>query len=339
MARVLSAYNSEQEVLEQGSWELEDGALSDPGIIDLTARSDKSHRKGRRDPKTVYALVLHQMACCFSPRRPLERFLTIGSHFAITNDGRILQLHPISALVWASNGFNARSVAVEFAGNFPNTRGTWWKGDEYGRNRPTQAQVNGGRYLIRCLIRAMGLTHVLAHRQSSGTRENDPGPDIWYNVGQWAVDALGLRDGGPGFKIGTGNAIPSEWRTWGRPPVAPEMTAALETESSDTEIAHDVWQRADDARSPEYLRWVQRTLNEVMGLRLTLNGLDGPATRSAVRDFQARYGLPVSGIVETDTEDALKAARRRYRSLREQSRQALWRPQSRRGDDRMMAWS
>jgi hypothetical protein len=315
MARVISGYDPEQGVLEHGTYELEDGVVPDPGIIDLTARSDKSHRKGKRDPKTVYALVLHQMACCFSPRKPLERFLSIGSHFAITNDGRILQLHPISALIWASNGFNARSVAVEFAGNFPNIRGTWWKGDEYGRNRPTQAQVNGGRYLVRCLIRTMGLTHILAHRQSSGTRENDPGPDIWYHVGQWAVDTLGLRDGGPGFKIGTGNLIPNEWRTWSRAPVVSEIGTALETESADTEIAHDVWQREDDARRPEYLRWVQRTLNEVMALRLPLNGVDGPATRSAVRGFQAQYGLPVSGIVGTDTEDALKAARRRYRLL------------------------
>ncbi|MFN7999717.1 MAG: hypothetical protein U0X75_01730 [Acidobacteriota bacterium] len=60
------------------------------------------------------------------------------------------------------------------------------------------------------------MTHVLAHRQSSGQRENDPGPDIWYHVGQWAIDNLGLKDGGPGFKVGTGNPIPDLWRKWGQ---------------------------------------------------------------------------------------------------------------------------
>ena len=91
----------------------------------------------------------------------------------------------------------------------------------------------------------MGLTHVLAHRQSSGTRENDPGPDIWFDVGQWAVNTLGLKDGGPGFKIDTGNPIPDEWRTWGsrRPAVTPEVEFALEGEMPETEIAHDVWDR------------------------------------------------------------------------------------------------
>ena len=214
-------------------------------IIDLTATADKSKRKGTRDPKTVYALVLHQMACCFAPQDPLKRFLTVGAHFAIANDGRILQLHPVSTLLWASNGFNNRSVAVEFAGNFPNTRGRWWQGSKYGMNRPTPAQVTAGRQLIRYLMQTMGLTHVLAHRQSSGTRENDPGPDIWFDVGQWAVNTLGLKDGGPGFKIDTGNAIPEEWRTWGprRPAVTPEVTFEQETSMPETEIVHDEWDR------------------------------------------------------------------------------------------------
>ena len=313
----------EMDVLEQGAYELEDEVIAapspDPRIIDLTAKSDRRHRKGRRDPKTAYALVLHQMACCFSPQDPLQRFLTIGSHFAIAKDGRILQLHPISALVWASNHFNERSVAVEFAGNFPNVTGKWWKGKEYGSNRPTPAQIDAGRYLVRYLMRVNGLTHILAHRQSSGTRENDPGPDIWYNVGQWAVDTLGLKDGGPGFKVGTGNPIPTEWRTWRKPPVAAEVqSAGLETESPETELAHDVWQREDEAESPEYVRWVQRSLNEVMELRLPLDGVGGPATRAAVRTFQARHRLPATGFVGTDTEDALKAARsaRGFRSRR-----------------------
>jgi N-acetyl-anhydromuramyl-L-alanine amidase AmpD len=284
------------------------GGATGSRIIDLTAQADKNMRKGKRDPKTVYALVLHQMACCFKPRDPLRRFLSLGAHFAILPDGRILQLHPVSALIWASDGFNKRSVAVEFAGNFPSVAGKWWKGDTYGKNHPTQAQYEAGRYLIRHLMRTIGLTHVVAHRQSSGTRENDPGPDIWSQVGQWAVDTLGLKDGGAGFKIGTGNPIPDAWRTWGRRAVAPVMRPELEAELSETELAHDMWQGEYHAHGSEFVRWVQRMLNEVSGLRLPVDGVDGPATRSAIRNFQRRHGLPVSGIVEAETEFALKAA-------------------------------
>jgi peptidoglycan hydrolase-like protein with peptidoglycan-binding domain len=59
----------------------------------------------------------------------------------------------------------------------------------------------------------------------------------------------------------------------------------------------------------EYIRWVQNTLNDVLGLRLPVNGIIGRETRSAVRSFQERHGLPVTGIVGPDIESALIAAR------------------------------
>ncbi|MCI0537237.1 MAG: peptidoglycan-binding protein [Verrucomicrobiales bacterium] len=59
----------------------------------------------------------------------------------------------------------------------------------------------------------------------------------------------------------------------------------------------------------EYLRWVQSALNTVLGLRLPVHGIADPATRSAIRNFQQREGLPVDGVVGPDTERALLAAR------------------------------
>lgn len=192
------------------------GHITSPRIEDRTHLSPEDKRKGQRKPGSVYALVLHQMA--FSRGNDPRKYDRVTAHFTILPDGKITQLHPVSSLLWASNGFNKGSVAVEFAGNFPNTRGRCWQAARYGCHRLTPAQIEAGRYLIRYLMRTMGLTHVLAHRQSSGTRENDPGPDIWYHVGQWAIDTLGLKDGGPGFKVGSGKPIPTDWRTWGRRP-------------------------------------------------------------------------------------------------------------------------
>jgi len=221
----------------------------DARIIDLTAKANKSLRKKMRDPKTVDTLVLHQMACCFKVKDPLTRFLkNMAPHFAILADGRILQLHPTQALTWASNGFNTNSVAVEFAGNFPSTKGKWWLDRKYlqtltkaqaeayikaNQNRVTPEQIEAGRYLIKHLIRTMGLKKVVSHRQSSNTRENDPGPDIWYHVGQWAIENLGVSDGGSGYKVGTGAAIPDIWRNWGRKATQqPELLAEfMETET------------------------------------------------------------------------------------------------------------
>ena len=185
-----------------------------PRIQDRTAFSPRDKRKGVRDMKKVYALVLHQMA--FSRGSNNTKYDSVTSHFAILPDGQILQLHPLNALLWASNGFNSGSVAVEFAGNFPNTKGKCWSAAKFGCHKVTPQQIESGRYLVDHLIRVMGLTHILAHRQSSGTRENDPGPDIWYHVGQWAIENRGLKDGGPRFKVGSGNPIPELWRNWGR---------------------------------------------------------------------------------------------------------------------------
>ena len=58
----------------------------------------------------------------------------------------------------------------------------------------------------------------------------------------------------------------------------------------------------------EYVRWVQNTLNQVMSLRLPVDGIMGPETRSAIRSFQQKQRLPVDGIVGPETERALTEA-------------------------------
>lgn len=203
-------------------------------IEDRTHLTPKAKRvKGKdRAPGKVYALVLHQMA--FSRGNSPTKYDNVTAHFAILPDGKIIQLHPISAYLNASNGFNPGSVAVEFAGNFPNTKGKCWEAKKFGCHKVTQEQIEAGRKLVKHLIKEIGLTHILAHRQSSGTRENDPGPDIWYHVGQWAVDNLGLKDGGPGFWIKNriaggkdGKPIPDEWRNWGRLSTVHELGAPM----------------------------------------------------------------------------------------------------------------
>ena len=60
--------------------------------------------------------------------------------------------------------------------------------------------------------------------------------------------------------------------------------------------------------SPDYIRWVQQSLNQLMGLQLAVDGKDGPKTRSAVRSFQQKRGLTVDGIVGAVTEAAMRAA-------------------------------
>lgn len=195
-----------------------------------------------RDPRKVYAFVLHQMA--FKRWNPKtkgysnpESYLATGAHFCIMFDGRIIQLHAFTRMIWHGNCVSPGSVAVEFEGNFPNIKGGWWidkKSKVPNKDKPTQAQFESGKFLTSYLKAVLGTTHILAHRQSSDSRENDPGPDIWYNVGQWAIDKLGLTDGGPTFKCGSGKPILPVWRTWGTN-TSQTVTKEFEEERHDDE--------------------------------------------------------------------------------------------------------
>lgn len=195
-------------------------------IEDRTAFATKSHRKGKRDTAKINALVLHQTA--FSRGNDTTKYDNIPVHFVIPPDGKIVQLHPIAEYLWSSNGLNPRSVAVEFVGNFRSVRGFFYKPQQFGCHALTPDQIRAGRDLIKHLAAQINLKHVLTHSQASKDRTNDPGPEIWYYVGQWAVDNLGLGDGGPKFFVGTGQPIPDEWRKWGQIAASHPIPAATQ---------------------------------------------------------------------------------------------------------------
>ena len=60
----------------------------------------------------------------------------------------------------------------------------------------------------------------------------------------------------------------------------------------------------------EYVRWAQSALNDALGLQLPVHGVMDAATRSAIRSFQQRQGLPADGVIGPDSERALIVARR-----------------------------
>jgi peptidoglycan hydrolase-like protein with peptidoglycan-binding domain len=54
-----------------------------------------------------------------------------------------------------------------------------------------------------------------------------------------------------------------------------------------------------------YIKWVQESLNKILGLNLLVDGDAGSKTRSAIRSFQAKNGLKQVGYVGPKTEVAL----------------------------------
>jgi peptidoglycan hydrolase-like protein with peptidoglycan-binding domain len=85
---------------------------------------------------------------------------------------------------------------------------------------------------------------------------------------------------------------------------APDDTPASQLETG----------QGDNERN--YVRRVQSRLNQLLGLRLPLDGEMGAQTRAAIRSLQRKYGLPVDGIIRRQTERILTAAGPSLRPIR-----------------------
>ena len=86
------------------------------------------------------------------------------------------------------------------------------------------------------------------------------------------------------------------------------MSVGLNFEAEPFAFESYAWEGEVSRTSPAYIRWVQQSLNKILGLRLAEDGLMGTQTRSAVRSLQQRGGLQVDGSVGPQTEKALVTA-------------------------------
>lgn len=183
----------------------------------LNERAEPHTRQRATKP---WALVLHQMA--FSRGNNPAKYDGVTAHYRILPNGTIVWAWDDDVRLPAAGGFNEGSWSVEFAGNLPSQPGSrdpahFWDAAGHGMDQLTGAQVGAGRWLVDNLM-GRGLTTILTHRQSGEQRDNDPGPDIWYRIGEWAVRKRGLNWGGPGFSVTGGSPLPDWWRHWGDGP-------------------------------------------------------------------------------------------------------------------------
>jgi hypothetical protein len=165
--------------------------------------------------------------------------------------------------------------------------------------------------------------------------------DLWMGLGIGKRNASAMRKG-VAYKWMVNNAVrfgfyPYEAEPWHweyNPPVAGQFELDPETyetfelpdeyedegvdifsefdgelETFETGLADELWEGESNRSNPDYIRWIQGSLNKILGLRLAIDGVMRPQTRSAVRSFQQRQGLKADGIVGSRTEAALIAAR------------------------------
>ncbi len=173
----------------------------------------------RREWFDTDGITLHQTACNLGEKP--ERWLSIGCHFGVTRAGDVLWLHDCDWIVNHGNLLNTRDVGIEIDGAFEGIVGhpkTFWRplGSNAKPQLPTEQQIASTSELLDFIAKRIAdnggkLKHIHAHRQGSPTRRSDPGSAVWRSIALPAMEKLGVDDGGPGWKLGAGRAIPESW--------------------------------------------------------------------------------------------------------------------------------
>lgn len=189
-------------------------------INDRRKFASKKHDYGRRDWKKVTGICLHQTACVLGERP--GRWDAIGCHVGVTRSGQVLWLHDFDRLIVHGNQWNTQTVGIEIDGTYEGVEGdikTFWRPKDQPNlqpQKPTEEAMEAVRQLIRWICDRVEdhggkVNALVAHRQASENRRNDPGSAIWQRVALPLHKELGLSDGGIGFKLSTGYAIPERW--------------------------------------------------------------------------------------------------------------------------------
>lgn len=164
----------------------------------------------------VTGITLHQTAADMGEMVP--RYDTLGAHFAVLRSGRVLWMCDVDRVVIHGHGWNTRCIGIEVNGRYAGIEGDlrtlWDDPTTTHREQPQQATpaaLASLRMLVRYLkIRTPTIAVLCSHRQSSESRQSDPGQTIWREAVHLHTE-LGLSDGGVGFKIGDGRPNPVEW--------------------------------------------------------------------------------------------------------------------------------
>jgi hypothetical protein len=151
---------------------------------------------GRRNIATISGIILHQTGFVSSD---ISRMDYVIANFVVMQDGTVLNVRDPSNLL-NSIGTDQHAIDIEFVGNYSSASELSHSSDRMG---PTVEQLQAGRELVLFLRAVNSISYIFAHAQF--TPKNCPGPQIWYNVGEWAVQR-GLSC------VGNGHRVPPAWR-------------------------------------------------------------------------------------------------------------------------------
>ena len=191
-------------------------------LIDRRSFAGNNKDYGAREWTNVTGWCLHQTACNLSSSKDIARCDKVGAHFVVYPDGRVFWLHDLNRLIVHGNGWNTQTIGIEIDGLFAGVEGddsTVWDDPSTAWHEKagsvSQAAIEATSQLIRwgtaeVAKHAGRMTKIVAHRQASMDRRNDPGSKVWKEIAIPMSAELHMDYGGVGFKLG-GYAIPEAW--------------------------------------------------------------------------------------------------------------------------------
>lgn len=199
----------------------------------------------RRNTAAVRAVMLHQTGFLTTS---LDRMDYVIANYAVMQDGRVVRLRPLEHML-NSIGTNERAIDIEFVGNYPDWQQVRRASPGTSLPTPPFEQIRRGRELVEWLKQEHGVSEVYGHAQF--TPKNCCGPHLWYNVGEWAIDNLGMTNT---------RGRQDVRRVWGRSVYEIEPTpdtTAVEVNAADSEDIDDEETEAEGTASPRPVRWVR----------------------------------------------------------------------------------
>lgn len=187
-------------------------------LVDATGDHPNAHAKRVRPWTDITGITLHQTGIHMT--NTVKRFHRLRAHIGIIDPngvGTIVQVYPLTTLLWHANKLNPHTVGIEINGLFEGVEGRGLP--RYQRHlelcHPSAAQIEAARKCLKWICDEVArhggaVRHVFAHRQASSTRRADPGSRVWQEVALWAGQHLGLQTQ-PKVTYGKGRPIPAAW--------------------------------------------------------------------------------------------------------------------------------
>lgn len=227
MDRYGAEADADRETIDDGELQLLDDVYA-KALVQPLEVFDVMHEAanvpyGERAETDITGICLHHTASLLGERP--QRWRTVVAHLGITRGGKRIRIHRPTKVIGhggcnnpPSNGWNRRCVGVEVDGRlygiFGNQKTVWNDPDTPGIEIGDVLTVWQRRQLrdtvAELVERYPSIKFLVSHRQSSWSRQADPGQEVW-EVALDLMQEFGLSDGGPGFAIDSGRPNPREW--------------------------------------------------------------------------------------------------------------------------------